>query len=982
MATPPSYLRPWDGIYIQRGSSVSLHPAISYRNYPVSPIEAMIERGIGLGVPTAQIRFWFSVAKGIGTAFDQGMRTFQSGGFFGGGSSFAPNSAGWTTVRSGKATRTYIQPRVWLNGSQREYWGMSFWDQGSDASARYSFYVCWGRNLTVNADGTFAGITGCTGFTRQNGGNYYWDADGNPWVLSGGNWVRLVTDFRASDDWGVDNGRSGTTVEVDTPPIFRFNNYYSNIKQGQSYTRNNIPQAISGNSPITYHITKVLPRGLVFNPAHPSWSGTPSESGNFQITMVATDKDNDTAELTLNFNIAASDDTVDEDQTPRFATTLYARTLKKDQAYQNIDAPTATGGDAPIRYTSSGDLPDGMSFDGSGPSWSGTPTKVGLFTSRLTVTDNDGDTDTVQVRFNVASDDDSVPSFGAVSSYTRHLTVGQSYGATSMPTASGGDGNLDYDLSGSVPAGISFDSSGPSWSGSPTQAGTFNAVMTATDEDGDRDTINVIFNVQRTAITDRVPSFAALAYIRNINADESYPRTPFPLASGGNGPLRYGRVGSLPPGLLFFTNPPGWSGQPTEGGTYRMILRATDVDGDFADLGVTFTVAKAENKIPRFGINRYIRTLQTGQTYADSVIPDALGGDGTITYTVSGVIPSGINFNANTRTWSGTPDTVGVYELVLTATDENGDTDDLAVTFRIQSAAVTNPDPEVNPVPVFSIGLHTINIETDQSYDAQSLPTAFSGNPPLTYTLLGERPPGLTFSGEGGSAGIEWEGTPTSPGQWTLALNVSDSDGDSRALPIVFNVQGAAHVGPDTDVPEYRPMAGTGFGAILMIEMTGLYHLNTPNDRWIPIGQITDRIRLGMGNRLENITPPWAQWEEHAPGQKFSRGMTFPLLYNPDLATQSMRDIDATLSARASLFYAFWHNQRRRFRLWTKPRGSKRASTFDFYAYVEMLDLDHPEGAPSIIMVTLRPTGPIVSNWPSVRELVQGIRGLNLEEGT
>ena len=74
----------------------------------------------------------------------------------------------------------------------------------------------------------------------------------------------------------------------------------------------------------------------------------------------------------------------------------------------------------------------------------------------------------------------------------------------------------------------------------------------------------------------------------------------------------------------------------------------------------------------------------TGAAIADLVLPEASGGTGELTYSVSG-LPAGLSFDAATRTISGTPTaaTDGAVTVVYTVTDEDGTTDALTFTITV-----------------------------------------------------------------------------------------------------------------------------------------------------------------------------------------------------------------------------------------------------------------------------------------------------------
>ena len=70
------------------------------------------------------------------------------------------------------------------------------------------------------------------------------------------------------------------------------------------------------------------------------------------------------------------------------------------------------------------------------------------------------------------------------------------------------------------------------------------------------------------------------------------------------------------------------------------------------------------------------RTYTVGTAIETLTLPEASGGNGALTYSLSPDVP-GLTFDAATRQLTGTPSTAASYNMTYTATDEDGDTDTL-----------------------------------------------------------------------------------------------------------------------------------------------------------------------------------------------------------------------------------------------------------------------------------------------------------------
>ena len=71
-------------------------------------------------------------------------------------------------------------------------------------------------------------------------------------------------------------------------------------------------------------------------------------------------------------------------------------------------------------------------------------------------------------------------------------------------------------------------------------------------------------------------------------------------------------------------------------------------------------------------------------------LPEASGGNGTLSYTLTPDVP-GLSFDGVTRRLTGTPSTAGTYAMTFTASDEDGDTDSLGFTIEVTPDSTETP---------------------------------------------------------------------------------------------------------------------------------------------------------------------------------------------------------------------------------------------------------------------------------------------------
>ncbi|MDP9194701.1 MAG: ice-binding family protein [Acidobacteriota bacterium] len=142
-------------------------------------------------------------------------------------------------------------------------------------------------------------------------------------------------------------------------------------------------------------------------------------------------------------------------------------------------------------------------------------------------------------------------------------------------------------------------------------------------------------------------------------------------ASGGTAPYTFSvSSGALPTGLTLNTGSGAITGTPTVAGTFIFSITATDANGCLGSRLYTINIALAGCTI----ITLNPATLPPGRVdtpYSQAVT--ATGGTGPYTYAVSsGALPAGLILNTLTGLISGVPQTEGLFNFTIQATDSLG----------------------------------------------------------------------------------------------------------------------------------------------------------------------------------------------------------------------------------------------------------------------------------------------------------------------
>ena len=186
-----------------------------------------------------------------------------------------------------------------------------------------------------------------------------------------------------------------------------------------------------------------------------------------------------------------------------------------------------------------------------------------------------------------------------------------------------------------------------------------------------------------------------------------------------------------------------------------------------------------EDLMPGFGSETIADQTYTQNTAITTLtLPAAMGGDGTLTYSLSPALPTGLSFNATNRQLSGTPTAVAAMaEYTYKVAD--ADNDEAMLTFDITVGADNMP----------TFGSETI---ADQTYTQNTaittltLPEATSGNGTLTYSLAPELPMGLSFNATNRQiTGTSMVGASTT--EHTYKATDADNDEDSLKFNLKVN---------------------------------------------------------------------------------------------------------------------------------------------------------------------------------------------------
>lgn len=434
-------------------------------------------------------------------------------------------------------------------------------------------------------------------------------------ISNGATWTYGM---RAEDAYGRRAfAGNNTIIKAVTPPQFSYANG-GNLPIRTDASAYYASTVVGGCSVSNYNVTAgALPSGVYLRPNTGSieMSGAPlyaGRTGPVTITL------RDTCD-----QVATTDVTVDIQTGAPTVTGPTQKSLVIGAA-SRTDATRATGFPADAVYTVAGaSLPAGITF-GADRRFSGTldpsvtnGTMFGPFVIR--VSDDFGraaQSETIYLTA-VKAAQISYPASNSAS-------TGQVY--TLSPTVSGGATPFTYQLSGTLPAGLTFDAGTGAIGGTPTGSGTAsNLSVQITDAAG-------ILRSSNTFAITVVSAVTVVGTPPDAQAGTAYSYTF--TASGGQGTLTFTSGNTLPGGLSLSTAGV-LSGTPTQSGSYPLSIVATDSAGRTGSSSATLvvgTAAASTGRLWAWGAEVSLGTTLIG----DGSIPQTVGGASNYAGTTAG----------------------------------------------------------------------------------------------------------------------------------------------------------------------------------------------------------------------------------------------------------------------------------------------------------------------------------------------------------
>ena len=701
---------------------------------------------------------------------------------------FAPAAAAYTPAAPTGLTATAGEGEVVLS------WSKSWIDNGAGEDADNDWWldgyqVRYRKGASFPNGGGWRNISGSTFRTTthtvtglENGADYVFQ-------------IRRAYDVFPPWGWWYSRQygpSSGVAAATPRGPVLAFDGAATiadqSYVQGAAIAALVLPAATGGNGALSYALTPTLPAGLSLDMATRTVSGTPTAlQAATSYSWTVNDTDGDSASLNFSIEVVAPSQqlTFGDASVPDVVWLVY-------YVEWDMQLPAATGGVGAVSYALSPALPEGLAFTASDRRIKGWGSARGVSdfkTYTLTATDAVGQQASLTFKFRLGYIRPAIPA---------NFAAQAGNGQVTLDWDDPDDPNVDhYELRYRKGGGFSGDGG---WTKIAGSSGTTTSHVVTGLENG----AQYAFQIRSAdalpghEVNESQPSVTVTA------TPNAVPGAPTGLtAVGGNGRLalawtlptnttdiekqqvRWKVTSALP-----FTAGDAWTDLAGDATSHQVTGLSNDIAVSVElravnglGAGPVATVAGTPQDLtPSFGDATITdRSFAQNAAIAAFVLPEASGGDGTLSYALTPDLPAGLVLDVATRTVSGTPTALqAATSYSWMVTDADGDSASLSFTIEVvaPSQQLTFGDASVPDLDWTFAGLWNYQ-----------LPAATGGAGAVSYALTPALPEGLAFTasdrrvkGRGSADETSWTYT-------TYTLTATDAAGQQASLTFELRIK-------------------------------------------------------------------------------------------------------------------------------------------------------------------------------------------------
>jgi Putative Ig domain len=476
--------------------------------------------------------------------------------------------------------------------------------------------------------------------------------------------------------------------------------------------------ASAGGTATSFVVSPTLPGGIELNTVTGAITGTAVaivEKTTYIVTASNSDGSSATS-ITLTVN----------DEAPTISYASSPLSLTQNSAMSTAAASRSGGTFTSISVNPA--LPPGLALSLTTGAITGTPLIASGSQSFVVTVSNSGGSNSATIAITVAAA--SLPPGSGTVSYTQSTVILLKNAAMVplIPSLGNNGADATFSVSPSLPAGLVLDTDSGVVSGTPSALSSATGYTITATNNVDTPTTTITITVTTDPLIQFSPNTVALNYDgQSAGLDSDI----VPTNSGGT-VLRWAIYPDLPGSLTFSTSTGVISGfADSVSASTRYMVSAFGAGGSVATAELNLQVID----IPPTGLSYSVPApIYTVGTVAADNIPTVLGGELSLSFSISPSLPDGLVFNSSFGQISGTPRvaTKRAQTFVITVSNTGGSA---SVLLDIQvNAAATVAAPDIT---------YASNVISATNKTAVSNSMSNSGGEPDSLTVIPSLPLGL-----------------------------------------------------------------------------------------------------------------------------------------------------------------------------------------------------------------------------------------------